>query len=150
MNSMTPLPFKKDFRKFPIPWTVFTEPEVSHVGMTEKQLIEQHIPYETISVSYEDYGAAIAENVREGFVRVYTTRAGTIHGVTIVGEGSGNMINEWALAIQKKARMYDILMLQHSFPTMGFLSKRVSEQWMMKRMESRPLRGLAQSFFRFF
>jgi pyruvate/2-oxoglutarate dehydrogenase complex dihydrolipoamide dehydrogenase (E3) component len=149
MNAMTPFPFKQDFRKFPTPWTVFTEPEVSHVGMTEKQLHEQKIQYETITVSYEDYGAAIAENVKEGFVRVYTTRSGKIYGVTIVGEGSGNMINEWALAIQKKVRMHDVMMLQHSFPTMGFLSKRVSEQWMMKRMESSFLKSVARKLFRF-
>ena len=43
------------------------------------------------------------------------------------------MINEWALAIQKKIRLHDIMLLQHAFPTMGFLSKRVAEVWMMKR-----------------
>ena len=149
MNSMTPYLFKQDFRKFPIPWTVFTEPEVSHVGLTEKELIERHIAYETITVSYEDYGAAIAEGIGEGFLRVYTTPTGRIHGVTIVGEGSGNMINEWAFAIQKKARMHEVMMLQHSFPTMGFLSKRASEQWMMKRMGSPTLRRIVQTLFRY-
>jgi pyruvate/2-oxoglutarate dehydrogenase complex dihydrolipoamide dehydrogenase (E3) component len=149
MNSMTPYPFKQDFRKFTIPWTVFTEPEVSCAGLTEKQLKERNITYETITVLYEDYGAAIAEGVSEGFLKVYTTRMGKIYGVTIVGEGSGNMINEWALAIQKGIRMHDIMMLQHSFPTMGFLSKRVSELWMQKRMKSPILRFMAKFMFRF-
>lgn len=150
MNSMTPFPFKRNFRKFTIPWTLFTEPEVSHVGLTEQNLKEQRIPYETITVSYEDYGAAIAEGIAEGFVRVYTTPTGKIYGVTIVGEGSGNMINEWALAIQKKARMFDVMLLQHSFPTMGFLSKRAGEQWMMKRMESSKMKRMMQTLFRYF
>ena len=148
MNSITPHPFKRDFRKFPIPWTMFTEPEISHVGLTEKELIERNISYETITVSYEDYGAAIAEEVDEGFVKVFTTPSGKIYGVTIVGEGSGNMINEWTLAIQKKTRMQEVMMLQHSFPTMGFLSKRASEQWMMKRMQSPHLKRILQRLFK--
>jgi hypothetical protein len=33
------------------------------------------------------------------------------------------MINEWALAIQKKLRLADIMMLQHSFPTTDYSFK---------------------------
>ena len=58
------------------------------------------------------------------------------------------MINEWALAIQKKIRMHDIMMLQHSFPTMGFLSKRVAETWMMNHMQSPRLKALCRFMFR--
>ncbi|NCC51651.1 MAG: NAD(P)/FAD-dependent oxidoreductase [Spartobacteria bacterium] len=146
MNSM--MPFKQNFRKFVVPWTVFTEPAVSHVGMTEKTLKEKGLAYEVIQANYGDYGAAIAENLGVGFVKVYCSPAGKIYGTSIVGDGSGEMINEWALAIQKKMRMHDIMFLQHSFPTMGFLTKRTSEMWMMKRMRSETLRNLCRFMFR--
>lgn len=148
MNAMMPWPFKRRFEKYIVPWTVFTEPQVSHVGMTEKQLHEQGRNFETIEVRYEDYGAAIAEGVADGYVRVHTTPAGRILGVGIAGEGSGEMINEWALAMHTRTRMHTILTLQHSFPTMGFLSKRVAETWMMKRMQSLRLRKMMQFMFR--
>lgn len=148
MNAMMPGPMKMDFRRFSIPWTVFTDPEVSYVGMTEKQLKEKKIRYETIQVRYDDYGAAIAENVAYGFVKVFASKAGRIYGVSIVGRGSGEMINEWALAIQHKLRLHQIMMQQHSFPTMGFLSKRVAETWMMKRMGNAWLRRMAQWMYR--
>jgi pyruvate/2-oxoglutarate dehydrogenase complex dihydrolipoamide dehydrogenase (E3) component len=138
MNSMLPWPMKMDFRKFVVPWTVFTDPQISSVGMNEKQLKEQGIDYEVIESRYEDYGAAIAEGVPVGYVKVFAGKGllgrGRIHGAVVVGEGSGEMINEWGLAIQKKLRMTDIMMLQHSFPTMGFLTKRTGEIWMMNRM----------------
>ena len=98
-------------------------------------------------VKYEDYGAAIAENIAEGFVKVFCSAAGKLYGAVIVGEGSGEMINEWALAIQKKVRMHDIMMLQHSFPTMGFLSKRVSETWMMNKMRIPFLQKMCRIMF---
>jgi pyruvate/2-oxoglutarate dehydrogenase complex dihydrolipoamide dehydrogenase (E3) component len=148
MNAMMPWPFKRKFERYVVPWTVFTEPQISHVGMTEKQLQEKGRKFESIEVRYEDYGAAIAEGVADGYVRVHTTAAGRILGVGIVGEGSGEMINEWALAMHTRSRMHTILTLQHSFPTMGFLSKRAAETWMMKRMQSSRLRRMMQFMFR--
>jgi pyruvate/2-oxoglutarate dehydrogenase complex dihydrolipoamide dehydrogenase (E3) component len=148
MNTMLPWKAKRDFRKFVVPWTVFTEPQVSYVGQNEKELKERNIRFETIQVNYQDYGAAIAENVETGYVKVLASPAGKIYGVGIVGEGSGEMINEWALAIQKKIRLHDIMLLQHSFPTMGFLSKRVAETWMMKKMEAPSLKKLCRWMFR--
>ena len=148
MNTMMPWPMRMDFRKFVVPWTVFTEPQVSHVGPWEEELKAKGVRYEKITVRYGDYGAAIAEEVPEGFLTVYTNPAGRVYAVTIVGEGSGNMINEWALVVQKKIRLSSVMFLQHSFPTMGFLSKRVAETWMMKRMENATLRGMASRMFR--
>jgi pyruvate/2-oxoglutarate dehydrogenase complex dihydrolipoamide dehydrogenase (E3) component len=148
MNAMMPWPMKMNFRKFIVPWTVFTEPQVSHVGLTEKELKAKGVRYETITIKYEDYGAAIAEGVGVGYVKVYASKLGRIYGASIIGEGSGEMINEWALAIQKKIRLHDIMMLQHSFPTMGFLSKRVAETWMMNRMKSNFLKKMAQFMYR--
>lgn len=148
MNAMLPWPAKKDFRKFTIPWTVFTDPEISYVGQTEKQLKEKGVAYETIQVNYGDYGAAIAENVAVGFVKVFASKAGKVYGASIVGRGSGEMINEWALIIQHRLRLHQVMFQQHSFPTMGFLSKRVAETWMMKRMGSSLLRRIARMMYR--
>jgi pyruvate/2-oxoglutarate dehydrogenase complex dihydrolipoamide dehydrogenase (E3) component len=149
MNAMMPGPTKMNFRKFVVPWTVFTEPQFSQVGLTEPQLKERGIAYETITVKYGDYGAAIAEAVDTGFVKVFASTWGRIYGAVIIGEGSGEMINEWALAIQSKTRLHKLMMLQHSFPTMGFLSKRIAETWMMKRMQqSGAMRKMAQMMYR--
>jgi pyruvate/2-oxoglutarate dehydrogenase complex dihydrolipoamide dehydrogenase (E3) component len=140
--------FSKKFKKFVVPWTVFTEPQFSHVGMNEKQLKEKNIKYDTIKVNYSDYGAAIAEDVPKGFVKVFVSSLGKIYGAYIIGKGSGEMINELGLAIQKKIRIHDIMMLQHSFPTMSFLIKRVSEEWMMKKMQSEFIKKMCRLLFR--
>jgi pyruvate/2-oxoglutarate dehydrogenase complex dihydrolipoamide dehydrogenase (E3) component len=148
MNSMMRGPLKRNFQKFVVPWTVFTEPQISRVGMNETELKEKNIKYETIKVKYEDYGAAIAEAVDTGFIKAFVAPAGKIYGVYIIGEGSGEMINEWALAIQKKINICDIMMLQHSFPTMGFLSKRIAETWMMNKMKSKTIKKICKFMFK--
>jgi len=147
MNAMMPWPFKLDYRKHVVPWTVFTKPQVAHVGILERDLKAKGIPYEAIEERYEDYGAAIAEGIAIGSVRAYASKTGRIYGARIIGEGAGEMIGEWGLAIQNRLRMHKIMFLQHSFPTMSFLSKRVSEGWMMNRMKSRLLRRLIRFMF---
>ena len=135
MNIMRPWPFKKDFRKYVVPWTVFTEPQVSMVGMQESELIAAGIKYDVIEAKHADYGAAIAEQVTTGSVRVLASKMGKIYGVSIIGEGSAEMINEWGLAIQKKIRLADIMLLQHSFPSMSFMNKSIGENWMMNMLK---------------
>ena len=149
MNCMLPRPFKRDYRKYPAPWTIFTEPQISRVGHSLRELEKAGKKYTMLEARYDDYGAAIAESVDAGFVKAAATPAGRILGVTIVGEGSGEMINEWTMAIQNRLGLFKMLMQQHSFPTMGFLSKRVAEKWMMEKMRSSALRRLCRLMFRF-
>ena len=150
LNATRPHPFKKDFRKYAVPHTIFTEPQISAVGMSAHELNDQQTPYETYVAHYDDYGAAIAEETKPGFIKVFASAKGRIYGVVIAGENSGEMINEWTLAIQNNIRMHDILMTQHSFPTMGILSKRTAEAWMINRMKSHTRQKLSRLMFKFF
>jgi len=147
MNAVSPWRVFK-YRKYVIPWTVFTEPQVSFVGMCDTELKEKRIKYQVYTAKYENYGAAIAENVGIGYVRVFANSWGRVFGAIIVGDGSGEMINEWALIIQKKIRLYSILFLAHSFPTMGFLTKRVAEQWVMAKMKSNFVKNICRFCYR--
>ena len=149
MNVFLPWPIKRSFRNYVVPWTVFTEPQVSFVGKTELQLKKERVNYKAIQVNYEDYGAAIAEGVDIGYVKALVGPWGKIFGVSIVGEGSGEMINEWALAIQKNIRLTDIMFLQHSFPSMSFLNKRISEVWMMEKLKGHRIKSMIKAFFNF-
>jgi pyruvate/2-oxoglutarate dehydrogenase complex dihydrolipoamide dehydrogenase (E3) component len=147
MNAVSPWRMFK-YRKYVIPWTVFTEPQVSFVGMCDAELKEKGIKYQVYSAKYENYAAAIAENVNVGYVKVFASSWGKVFGAIIVGDGSGEMINEWALIIQKKIRLYSILFLAHSFPTMGFLTKRVAEQWVMAKMKSNFVKHVCRFCYR--
>lgn len=144
MNSLVPGPVKLSFRKYVVPWTVFTDPPVAHVGLLERDLKRRGIRYEVLEARYEDYGAAIAEGVAVGSVKAYVSRTGRVYGVRIVGEGAGEMIGEWGLVIQKRIRAHHVAFLQHAFPTMSFLTKRVAEGWLMNRTRGAGVRRLAR------
>lgn len=147
MNCFLPGPLKRDFRRYPVPWTIFTDPPVSRVGQTPEMLRKAGVAHEIVEVRYADYGAAVAEEVDLGFVRAAVSPWGRVLGVTIVGENSGEMINEWATVIQNRISLLGVAMQQHSFPTMGFLSKRVAETWLMRKMDSPLLQRIVRALF---
>ncbi len=149
MNAVSPMRMFK-FKNYVIPWTVFTEPQVSMAGMSESVLQEKGINYQTVVANYDNYGAAIAENASTGYIKVFANGWGKVFGAIIVGAGSGEMINEWALIIQKKIRLHSVLLLAHSFPTMGFLTKRIAEKWVMAKMKSTMVQRLCRVCYRRF
>jgi pyruvate/2-oxoglutarate dehydrogenase complex dihydrolipoamide dehydrogenase (E3) component len=144
MNAMLPWPFKRDFRKYAVPWAVFTEPEVARVGAGPDELEAQGVKYDVVRTEYADYGRTLADGVPIGFVEVLASPGGRIYGATIVGDGASETIHEFALAMQTGRRLSHIMMLQHAFPSMSFMNKRISEQWMMGKMKSRALRWMVK------
>jgi len=144
MNAMLPWPLKRDFRKYVVPWAVFTEPEVARVGAGPDELKKRGVKFEVVRTEYADYGRTLADGAPVGFVEVLASPGGKIYGATIVGDGASEMIHEFALAMQTRKRLAHIMMLQHAFPSMSFMNKRIGEQWMMGKMKSRVLRWMVK------
>jgi len=86
MNAVSPFALFK-YRNYVIPWTVFTEPQVSFVGMSEEELKKKGIKYKAYITKYENYGAAIAENVSIGYVKVFANSLGRVFGSFISHHG---------------------------------------------------------------
>lgn len=149
MNAINPLPFKIHHDKYLIPWSVFTAPEVASVGLTQEEALKNGFDVVVIKKDYASYGRAIVDGATEGFIKVITNKKGKIFGVTIVGENASEIIHEWILAIQFKLSMFDILMTQHSFPTISMLNKMVCEDWMMGNLQqSTTMKKIARQLFR--
>ena len=136
MNALNPLPFKMRWDKYIVPWSVFTKPEFAHAGLSEEEAKDAGVKYTVIKEKYEDYGRTIADGVPEGFVKVIATKKGKVLGATIVGESASELIHEWIMAIQYGIGLSKIMMMQHSFPTISLLNKRIAEIWMMGKMDS--------------
>lgn len=139
------LPFLKRER-YVVPWSVFTEPEIAQVGLTEKQAREEGMKIEVMKKDYRSYGRTVADGRPEGFIKVITDARGRIHGATIVGEAASELIHEWTFAMQYKKGMRHILMMQHSFPSVSMINKMIAEEWMMKKMQSPLLRRVMTAF----
>ena len=117
MDAVSPVSLgllKRD--KYPVPWSVFTQPEVAQVGLTEKQAEEKGLKYEVVKKDYSSYGRTVADGHPEGFIKILLGKKGRVLGASIVGENASELIHEWTMAIQYNKTIIDIMMMQHSIP----------------------------------
>ncbi len=147
MNSISP--FKISHKKYVLPWSVFSKPEFSHVGMTEKEIKEKNIKnVEVVKYDYKEFGGSLAQNA-EGFIKLYVKNFRVV-GVTIIGEKSSELINEWTAIIQNKIPLYKVSFTQHTFPSLSYMNKMIVDKWMMKKMDEIKMKGIIKKFFKIF
>ena len=111
-----------------IPWCTFTDPEIAHVGMYERDAKGKGIEVTTLTVPLSDIDRAVLDGEAEGFARVHL-RSGTdkILGATIVARHAGEMINEFSLAITNGLGISAIGRTIHPYPTQAEVIKRLAD-----------------------
>jgi len=118
-----------------IPWCTYTDPEIAHVGMYERDAVEKGIEANTLTVQLADIDRAVLDGEAEGFARVHL-RKGTdkILGATIVARHAGEMINEFSLAITSGLGISAIGRTIHPYPTQAEVIKRLADAYNRTRL----------------
>jgi dihydrolipoamide dehydrogenase len=103
-----------------MPAVVFTDPELAWVGITEEEAKKQSLQVEVARYPWAASGKAHAIDRTEGVSKVIVDRAtGRILGAGVTGFEAGNLISEYALAIEMGANAEDLSMTVHPHPTLG-------------------------------
>jgi pyruvate/2-oxoglutarate dehydrogenase complex dihydrolipoamide dehydrogenase (E3) component len=118
-----------------IPWCTYTEPEIAHVGLGERDAAEKGIAVDTFTRPLTEVDRAILEGSTDGFVRVHV-RKGTdrIVGATIVASNAGDMISEISLAMTHKLGLGKIASTIHPYPTQGEAIRQVADMYNRGRL----------------
>jgi pyruvate/2-oxoglutarate dehydrogenase complex dihydrolipoamide dehydrogenase (E3) component len=118
-----------------IPWCTFTDPEIAHVGMYERDARAKGIETDTFVREMRDVDRALADGEEEGFVKVHV-RKGTdrILGATIVARHAGEMINEITLAMVANIGLGGIAGVIHSYPTQAEAIKQAGDAYNRTRL----------------
>ena len=118
-----------------IPWCTYTDPEVAHVGMYERDAAAQGIEVTTLTVPLAGVDRAVLDGETEGFARVHL-RKGTdrIAGATIVARHAGEMITEFSLAMTNKLGLRAIAGTIHPYPTQAEAIKKLADSYNRTRL----------------
>lgn len=113
-----------------MPWCTFTEPEIAHVGIYEREAKEKDIELETYTYKLGEVDRAVLDGEDEGFARIHIQK-GTdkIVGVTIVATHAGEMISEFSVAMKAGAGAKTIAGTIHPYPTQAEANKKVVNLW---------------------
>lgn len=130
--------FKADYRV--IPRTTFTDPEISSVGINEIEAKLKNIEYDLYKYEISELDRAIADGEAKGFIKVLTKKnTDEILGVNIIANHSGEMIQEYVLAMKYKIGLNKILGTIHAYPTMVEANKYVAGIWKKKTKPEKVL-----------
>jgi dihydrolipoamide dehydrogenase len=103
-----------------IPSVVYTYPEVASVGLTEEELKDKGIAYNTGKFPFTANGRAKVNHTTDGFVKILAdAKTDRVLGVHIVGPEAGNLIHEAAVAMEFGASSVDIARTCHAHPTLA-------------------------------
>lgn len=130
-NAMLKFPMKID--KKHVPWVTYTEPELAHVGATEKQLKEEGSSYEVYKFPYNKVDRAITDSVTDGMIKIFAKKwNGKILGASVYGAAAGELICEYAVAMRNGVTLRNIADTIHPYPTYGLGARRAADQWYVK------------------
>ena len=102
-----------------VPWAVFTDPEVGHVGLTEQEARDAGYEVGVGRQDLAEQGKPKALGETEGFVKLVTdVDTGELLGAHIVGEDGAEIVHELVLAIELGATADDIAQTIHVHPTL--------------------------------
>ena len=126
---------RKRLSRLVMPWCTYTDPEIAHVGLYERDAQERGIAVTTFVRSFRDVDRAVADGEEEGLVKIHVRR-GTdqILGATIVARHAGEMMNELTLAITAKIGLGRLASVIHPYPTQAEAIRQLSDAYQATRL----------------
>ena len=103
-----------------VPRTIFTDPQIATVGLTEAEAVQQghRCDCRTVAMTHVPRAGAVRDT--RGFVKmVADADSGKVLGVTMVGRDAGEVIHEAAMGLRLGATIKDFADLIHVYPTMA-------------------------------
>ena len=121
-----------------VPWCTYTDPEVAHVGLSEKEAKQKNIEYDLFVVPLEDVDRAVVESEEAGFAKILTAKSSDkILGATIVALHAGDLLHEFVLAMSAKIGLGKIASTIHAYPTFAELARKAGDKYNRTRLTPR-------------
>ncbi|MCJ8323674.1 MAG: FAD-dependent oxidoreductase [Rhizobiales bacterium] len=132
-----------------LPWVLYTDPELAHVGLDAEGAQQKYAGAKTLSASFAGNDRAIAMGKPQGLAQFYITKKGHVVGATIVGENAGELISILALMIAQKIKISKLATLIVAYPTLAEIVKRAAQDHYKDMAKNKILRfilGLLRKF----
>ncbi len=125
---------RKRYSNLIIPWTVYTDPEIAHVGLFDYEAEERGLAVDSFTVHLRETDRGRTDS-EDGFARIYVKRGSDkILGATIIARHAGEMISEITTAMMAGAGMSKLAQTIHPYPTQAEMIKKAADAWNRTRL----------------
>jgi pyruvate/2-oxoglutarate dehydrogenase complex dihydrolipoamide dehydrogenase (E3) component len=103
-----------------VPWALYTDPEVAHLGMTESEAREKHGDAVRIyRVDLHDVDRAVVDRTPSGLIKIVCDAKGKILGAHVVAAHASTLIEEVVLARRKGMKIGDLAQRISPYPSLA-------------------------------
>jgi pyruvate/2-oxoglutarate dehydrogenase complex dihydrolipoamide dehydrogenase (E3) component len=103
-----------------VPWALYTDPEVAHLGMTESEARETHGDAVRIyRVDLHDVDRAVVDRTPSGLIKIVCDAKGKILGAHVVAAHASTLIEEVVLARRKGMKIGDLAQRISPYPSLA-------------------------------
>ncbi len=128
------LPLKATIQYEDVPRVTYTDPEIAHFGLGEKDA--RAVGASVYRYELDDLDRAVVDASAIGFVKVSADRRGRILGATVVARGAGDLIFPLALAKRHGISLAKLADADFPYPTMVEGVKRAAAMHLRGRLDS--------------
>jgi pyruvate/2-oxoglutarate dehydrogenase complex dihydrolipoamide dehydrogenase (E3) component len=102
-----------------VPWALYTDPEVGHIGMTEGEARESGADVRVYKVEMSEVDRAVVDRTPRGFVKLVCDAKGRILGAHALCTNASTLIEEIVLARKKGMRVGALAQLVSPYPSLA-------------------------------
>lgn len=138
-NVMMPFQFLRQKAVLDVvPWSTYTDPEVAHVGLSQRDAEDQGVGYDLYKQELDEVDRNIVESEEIGFAKVLTKKGSDeILGVTLIGPHAGDLLHEFVLAMKHDIGLGGIASTIHAYPTFAEIARKLGDQYNRTRLTPR-------------
>ena len=104
----------------PLPWVVFTDPQVAGVGLAETQAAKQGFESQTTTLPLSEVPRAIAARDTRGFIKlIRETSTDRLLGGRVVAPEGGELLMQLGLAIRHEMTIEELTSVIHPYLTLS-------------------------------
>ncbi|MBS7529585.1 FAD-dependent oxidoreductase [Hazenella sp. IB182353] len=128
-----------------LPWVTYTDPQVFHLGMTEREARQKDTKIQVYKTTLAEADRFITEQAEAGLVKIITDKRGVILGAHAVGSDAGDWMQEIVFAKRYGHKIGDLSQVIHPYPARtGALQKTADLFWRDKLFSSKITKWIAR------
>ena len=147
-NAVLGIPKKMDYSQ--IPWVIYTDPEIFHIGLTENEARKELSVIATYEVPLEEVDRFVTDHETKGIVKLISDKKGKIVGAHGIGKGAGDWMQTVIFAMKQGHKVGDLSQMIYPYPNHAAAVQQTADLYWREKLFSGFIPKLTEKYIQWF